>query len=241
MATTVCDILEAAGLTVLRPNTAAYTARNQSYWSVSARINPTCIVQPRSTEQVAQAITILKTQTTCKWAVRGGGHASYPGASNISDGVTLDLGLMNQTEYDADGQIAKIGAGGRWHEVYTALEPFGVTVPGGRASQVGVAGFLLGGGNSFFSSMVGLGCDSVINFEVVLASGQVVNANREVNADLHKALKGGSGNFGVVTRFDVQAFPIGDLWGGQVVYPLTTTEQHIAAYVDWVDNIRSYP
>lgn len=164
-------------------------------------------------------------------------YKSYP----VSNGVTLDLGLMNHIEYECDSQTAKIGAGAKWHEVYTALAPFGVTVPGARASQVGVAGFLLSGGNSFFSSMVGLGCDNVVNFEVVLASSEVVNANRETNADLYKALKGGSGNFGVVTRFDMQVLKIGDLWGGQVVYPLSTTEKHIAAYVDWVENIRSYP
>lgn len=159
----------------------------------------------------------------------------------VDDGVTLDLGLMNQIKYTPGGQIAKIGAGARWGEVYTTLEPYGVTAPGARASKVGVAGFLLSGGNCFFSSMVGFGCDNVVNFEVVLASGEVVNANQEINADLHKALKGGSCNFGVVTRFDVEVFKTGNLWGGQVVYPLSTTEQLTATYVDWVDNIPSYP
>lgn len=147
---------------------------------------------------------------------------------------------MNHTEFVSETKIARIGAGSRWQDVYATLEKYGATAPGGRTATVGVAGFLTGGGNNFYSSMVGLGCDNVVNFEVVLANGEIVNANNETNADLHKALKGGSCNFGVVTRIDMQVFGAGDLWGGQVVYPLNTTEQHIAAYVQWVDNIPNY-
>ncbi|KAM0816714.1 hypothetical protein AB5N19_02516 [Seiridium cardinale] len=240
MASACCDILETAGLQILRPDTDAYTARDESYFSVSAQLSPYCIVQPRSTEQVSLAITTLKTATKCNWAIRGGGHMTWAGASDIHDGVTLDLGLMNHTEYVAESKIAHIGAGSRWADVYGSLEKYGVTAPGGRTATVGVAGFLTGGGNNFYSSMVGLGCDNVVNFEVVLASGEVINANNETNADLHKALKGGSCNFGVVTRIDMQVFEAGELWGGQVVYPLNTTEQHIAAYVNWVNNIPNY-
>ncbi|KAI1871137.1 hypothetical protein JX265_006177 [Neoarthrinium moseri] len=240
MDTNCCEVLEAAGLKVLRPGTQAYAIREESYFSVAAQLEPHCIVQPTDTAQAAQAIITLKTLTTCNWAIRGGGHMTWAGASNIHDGVTLDLGLINQTEYVHEKKIAKIGAGSRWGEVYRALEPYDVTVPGGRTSTVGVAGFLTGGGNNFYSSMVGLGCDNVINFEVVLASGDIVNANKENNSDLYKALKGGSCNFGVVTRVDMQVIEARNLWGGQVIYPLSTTEDHIAAYVNWVDNIPSY-
>ncbi|KAH6652289.1 6-hydroxy-D-nicotine oxidase [Truncatella angustata] len=232
MTDTCCDVLAAAGLKILRPETGEYFARDTSYFSVSAQLSPYCIVQPTSADQVSLAITTLKTATTCNWAIRGGGHMTWAGASDIHEGVTLDLGLMNHTEYVSEDRIAKIGAGCRWRDVYATLEPYGVTAPGGRTATVGVAGFLTGGGNNFYSSMVGLGCDNVINFEVVLASVEIVNANKETNSDLHKALKGGSCNFGVVTRIDMQAIETGNLWGGQVVYPLDTTEQHIAAYIN---------
>ncbi|CCF35632.1 6-hydroxy-D-nicotine oxidase [Colletotrichum higginsianum] len=239
MSNACCDALEAAGLKVLRPSTEAYETRDTSYFSVSAQLSPYCIVQPTSAEEVALAIVTLK-KTQCNWAVRGGGHMTWAGASNIDKGVTLDLGLIKQVEYSPETKIASIGAGALWRDVYSALEPFVVTAPGGRTSTVGVAGFLLGGGNNFFSSEVGLGCDNVVNFQVVLASGDIVDANRETHADLHRALKGGSGNFGVVTRVDMQTVGTVELWGGQVVYPLNTTEQHIAAYVKWVDNIPKY-
>ncbi|KAK1674084.1 hypothetical protein BDP55DRAFT_746456 [Colletotrichum godetiae] len=150
------------------------------------------------------------------------------------------MNLVNQVEYSSETKVASIGAGALWRDIYSALEPFGTTAPSGRTSTVGVTGFLTGGGNNFFGADVGLGCDNVVNFEVVLASGETVNANRETHSDLHQALKDGSSNFGIVTRVDIQRIDVVNIWGGQVVYPLNTTEQHIAAYVKWVDNIPNY-
>lgn len=137
-------------------------------------------------------------------AVRSGGHG-MPGFSNIDRGVTIDLSMMNGTAYDTATNIASIQPGGRWKDVYADLEVHGVTVTGGRDGGVGVGGFLLGGGISFFSGREGFGCDSIVNYEVVLADGSVVNANSEENADLWKALKGGTSNFGIITRFDMEA------------------------------------
>lgn len=167
-------------------------------------------------------------------------HHADGSTSVVDEGVTIDMGLINQVDYSPLTKIASIGAGALWRDVYSTLEPFGVTAPGGRTSTVGVAGFLTGGGNNFFSAEVGLGCDNVVNFEVVLSSGEIVNANRVTHPDLHKALKGGSSNFGIVTRVDLQTVDIVEIWGGQVVYPIDTTEQHIAAYVKWVDSIPNY-
>jgi FAD/FMN-containing dehydrogenase len=87
--------------------------------------------------------------------------------------ITKPAGLMNQTEYDTQIQIAKIQGGSLWSDVYTTLEKFGASATGGRTSTVGVGGFLLGGGNNFWSGERGLGCDNVVNFEVVLPSGYV--------------------------------------------------------------------
>lgn len=139
-------------------------------------------------------------------AVRSGGH-SYAGSNNIDRGVTIDLSMMNSSSYDAGTNLARIQPGGRWKQVYADLEKEGVVVAGGRDGGVGVGGFLLGGGISFFSGRTGLGCDSVANYEVVLANGTVVNANSTANADLWRALKGGSSNFGIVTRYDMEALP----------------------------------
>ncbi|MBE3042163.1 FAD-binding oxidoreductase [Candidatus Bathyarchaeota archaeon] len=158
----------------------------------------------------------------------------------VDEGVTIDMGKMKHIEYSPETKLASISAGALWEDVYGALQPHGVTAPGGRSSTVGVMGFLTGGGNNFFSADVGLGCDNVENFEVVLAGGSVVNTKTDGHADLHKALKGGSLNFGIVTRVDMRTVEVGNIWGGQVTYPLNTTDQHIDAYVRWVDNIPEY-
>ncbi|KAH7029934.1 uncharacterized protein B0I36DRAFT_244248, partial [Microdochium trichocladiopsis] len=136
-------------------------------------------------------------------AVRAGGHMTWANASNIYDGVTINLVLMVDIEYSSLTTYVSIGAGALWRDVYVALEPYGVTALGGRTSTVGVVGFVLSGGNNFLSSKVGLGYDNVVNFKVVLANGRIINANRDKYADLYKALKGGSSNFGIITRIDI--------------------------------------
>ncbi|KAF1850327.1 FAD-binding domain-containing protein [Cucurbitaria berberidis CBS 394.84] len=239
-----CKTLQDAGLThVLYEGDEEYKARTASYWSVSAQLTPGCIVQPTSTEEVSLALKTLSGYgaSDCQFAVRSGGHTTWAGSNNIDNGLTIDLGLMNTTTYNEAENLAKIQPGNRWGMVYGALEPHGVTVGGGRASSVGVAGFLTGGGNSFFTAHRGFACDQVQNYEVVLGSGEIINANAENNSDLFRALKGGSGNFGIVTRFDMQTFKQGNLWGGSMVYSKEHTQAHIDAYTAWVDNVENYP
>ncbi|KAJ4365369.1 hypothetical protein N0V95_000516 [Ascochyta clinopodiicola] len=241
-----CKALERVGFAhVLYPSDEQYRDRTTSYWSVSAQLSPNCIVQPVSTDEVSKVVKTLVADTACKedrFAVRSGGHTVWAGSNNIDKGVTVDLGLINSTTLNGQTNIASILPGSRWNQVYATLDPQGLTVAGGRAGSVGVAGFLTGGGNSFYTAQQGFACDNVKNFEVVLASGDVINANASNNTDLFQVLKGGSGsNFGIVTRFDVQAFKAGDLWGGTVVYPKSVGQQHIEAYHAWTDNVNNYP
>jgi FAD/FMN-containing dehydrogenase len=171
------------------------------------------VVLPRNTEEVSKALTALVNVNpgAGDWhiAVRSGGHSLT--GNNIENGVTIDLGMMNSSNFDASTNTASIQPGGRWAKAYADLEELGVVVTGGRDGGVGVGGLLLGGGYSFFSGHMGMACDSIVNYEVVLANGTVVNANVDENADLWLALKGGSGNFGIVTRFDMMAFPTREL------------------------------
>lgn len=124
------------------------------------------------------------------------------------------------------------------------LSPLGVTVAGGRAGTVGVGGFVTGGGNSFYSASHGMSCDTVQNFEVVLADGSVVNANANENTDLFQALKGGSANFGLITRFDMYAIEFPDaanpaIWGGILQYNLTARDDLLNAMVAFTNNVPS--
>ncbi|GKZ66935.1 hypothetical protein AnigIFM60653_001228 [Aspergillus niger] len=240
-----CAALQATSLRnqVLYPTSAAYNESVASYFAVNVQLDPTCIVQPHSTEDVSLIVSTLTQtgETQCPFAVRSGGHTTWPGAADIGQGVTIDLSMMNSTTYHKDKGVASIQPGARWQAVYKALDPYGVTVPGGRGGPVGVGGFLIGGGNTFYTARVGFACDNIENFEVVLASGSIVNANRTSHPDLYKALKGGSINFGVVTKYDLKTLPHDMLWGGLVVYDNSTTARQLSAAVNFTNNIHNDP
>ncbi|KAK5128980.1 hypothetical protein LTR85_000313 [Meristemomyces frigidus] len=214
-----CNALDNELHRVIRPGT-QYDAANVR-WSVTAMLHPTCIAQPTDTAEVAQAVKIL-TAAACPFAVKSGGHTPTPGANDINHGVTVDLRYINQTTLSADRGSVTLGVGSTWLNAYTNLNDTGVAFPGGRYGLVGVGGITLGGGLSFFSPKVGWVADNVVEFEVVLASGEVVNASSASHSDLFRALKGGSGNFGIVTRVEIRTFVSdGRVWGGSVAYPCT--------------------
>jgi FAD/FMN-containing dehydrogenase len=156
--------------------------------------------------------------------VKSGGHAAFAGASNIEDGLTIDLIHLNDITVSEDQKQASLGPGNVWYDVYSTLSPMGLTVIGGRVSAIGVGGLTLGGGISFFSNRYGWACDNVNAYEVVFADGSIheVTSSSEYD-DLYWALRGGGNNFGIVTRFDVLAYPQGDLWGGSQTF----------LYTDW--------
>lgn len=179
---------------------------------------PACYATPFTAQQVANVIATAKAYQ-CPFAIRGGGHSADLGASNSPGGITLNLGALNSTDVSKNMSSVSVGAGQRWGNVYTALGLLNLTAVGGREYPVGVAGFTLGGGISYFSGLYGLACDNVLNYEVVLANGHVVNANRTgPYSDLFKGLRGGSNNLGVVTRFDLVAYQQGLMYGGFVTY-----------------------
>lgn len=166
----------------------------------------------------------------CQFAIRSGGHASFAGTANIEDGVTIDLTALDSIVL---GQgvppIVSVGPGATWGDVYSHLDAANLSVNGGRAASIGIGGLTLGGGISFFGPRFGWTCDTVTNFEVVLANGSIINANEDENRDLLWALRGGTNNFGLVTRVDLQTFEQGDLWGGYVVHPVSTADGQIIA------------
>ena len=211
-----------------------------AYWSRVAQKRPYCLICPTTTSEVAQTLKAIVRSSECKFAVRSGGHTAW-GASAIEDGITIDLGGMNATTYDVTTGLASIQPGARWEEVYSVLEPLGVNVAGGRDGDVGVAGLLLGGGISWYSPRYGFACDQVHNFEIVLADGSVVNANKQDNADLWQVLKGGTFNFGIVTRFDMFTFPAERLWGGVLVSDSSTGPAQLRALTNFNDKLKDNP
>ncbi len=154
--------------------------------------------------------------TQCPFAVKSGGHAAFTGASNIEGGITISLEKLNLVQLSSDKKTVNVGPGNTWFSVYTALQPLNVAVIGGRVSGIGVGGLTTGGGISFFSNIYGWACDNVASYEVVTASGIIVTASPTQNSDLYSALRGGGNNFGIVTKFTLNAIPLpgGQMWGG---------------------------
>ncbi|KAK3386277.1 hypothetical protein B0T20DRAFT_139991 [Sordaria brevicollis] len=177
-------------------------------WSTTCHTPSAAYFQPESSAEVSTALAII-TKTQSKFAVRATGHNPNPGFSSThEDAVIIDLHRLDHKSFDEETGIANIGAGNTWGEVYTWLEGKGRSVMGGRYEEIGVAGFVLGGGMPAFSNLKGMGCDQVKGFEVVLGNGQVAYCSSEVRPDLYRALKGGGSNFGVVTKFELQTYPL---------------------------------
>lgn len=209
---------------MLTPRTPEYTRANSERWSTTAILSPSCIVQAANAAEVSTAIKILTSEATanlpaCPFAIRSGGHMPIPGANNIDGGVALDLSRISDTKLSTDHTVVSIGTGSTWQAAANKLKDTGLGIPSGRCPTTAVGGVTLGGGISFFAPKIGFAADNVVNFEVVLASGDIVNANATHNSDLWMALKGGGGNFGVVTRFDFATFPQPSLWAAGIPLP----------------------
>jgi len=151
-------------------------------------------------------------------AVRGGGH-SCAGTAVCDDGLVIDLSLMKTIEVDAADRSVSAQGGVLWGELDRATQTFGLAVPGGTDSEVGIAGLTLGGGNGWLMGLHGATCDNLLSADVVMADGRTVTSNFNEDADLFWALRGGGGNFGIVTSFRYRLHPVGPtVIGGAVMY-----------------------
>lgn len=157
-----------------------------------------------------------------------------PSAAGIKDGVLISMEKLNNMQLSADRKTAQIGPGLRWMTVYDWISQYGLGVAGGRYGPVGVPGLLLGGGINYFGSQRGWASNGVSNFQVVLANGTITNANAQVNPDLFWALKGGSSNFGIITRFDLKTFPVGSIYGGTTSYQPSSINQYLDAIAGYI-------
>ena len=165
-------------------------------------------------------------------AVRGGGH-SVVGASLCDGGLVLDMRGMRDVEVDPDRRIARIGGGAIWADVDRACEPYGLATTGGRVSTTGVAGLTLGGGSGWLERKHGLACDNLVAAELVTASGELVRADEDTNPELLWALRGGGGNFGVVTALELGLHPLpSEVLAGFLLHPWERARELLALFRD---------
>ncbi|KAK8880052.1 FAD-dependent monooxygenase [Apiospora arundinis] len=193
-------------------NASAYQDAVELNWSSTCWLEPRCIAQPKSTDEVSRLMRIVTFFDT-KFAIRSGGHNPNPGWAGVdTHGILIDMSRLTAIRLSDDGSVASVAPGNRWGTVFATLNSMGKTVNTARLNWVGVGGYMLGGGLTYFNSLYGLAADNVVNYEVVLANSSVINANASSNPDLWWALKGTNTNFGVITRYDIAAVDNASCW-----------------------------
>ncbi|KAK0747391.1 hypothetical protein B0T21DRAFT_379454 [Apiosordaria backusii] len=218
---------------VLLPGSSGYNTSLSSYFTPQASsVHPLCFVTPQTVADVSTVVTSLTKRSPCKFAVRSGGHMWFPGASNEPAGVTVDLRALNSVNLSPNHASVSVGVGATWDAVYKRLDPLGLSVAGGRVAGVGVGGLTLGGGVSFFSPRQGWTCNQATSFQVVLANGSVVVASRDRHFDLWWGLRGGSNNFGIVTKIELATFKQGLLWSIMTFNPLSVVNKQAKIYAN---------
>ena len=170
-------------------------------------------------------------------AVRGGGH-NGPGLGTCDGGVVINLSRMKGIRVDPANRTVRVEGGCVWGDVDHATHPFGLATPSGFVSTTGVGGLTLGGGIGYLSRTYGLTLDNLLGVDMVLADGRFVSASADENSDLFWAVRGGGGNFGVVTSFLFRLHPVGTVYGGPMMWPV---EQAADLLKFWRDFIQSAP
>jgi FAD/FMN-containing dehydrogenase len=216
--------------TVLTPGHDRYDAARAVYnGSIDRR--PALIAQATDTRDVAAAIEYGR-EHELPIAVRAGGH-SGAGYGVIDDGLVIDLRAMQRIEVDLGACTVRAGAGLTWAQLDAATQAHGLAVTGGRVSHTGVAGLTLGSGSGWLERMHGLTADNLVSATVVTADGGIVPASEHEHADLFWGLRGGGGNFGVVTEFELAMHPIGPIiHGGPLMFEHERGAEVLAAYRD---------
>jgi FAD/FMN-containing dehydrogenase len=217
---------ELAGKVTL-PQDAGYDAARK-VWNGMIDQRPRAIVRCSAASDVVACVNFARASG---WplAVRGGGH-NAAGLGVCDDGLVVDLSGMRSVEIDSASKVAAVGGGATWADFDGAALRHGLATTGGAVSTTGVAGLTLGGGIGWLMRSHGLACDNLVGVEMVTAAGETLRASASENPDLFWGVRGGGGNFGVVTRFEVRLHPIGTVLGGMLLYPIEKAREHLVAY-----------
>jgi FAD/FMN-containing dehydrogenase len=168
---------------------------------------PSLIARCSGTADIVEAVNFAR-ETGLRLSVRGGGH-NVAGTAVVDGGLVIDCSTMNGVQVDPIRRTARVQPGARWGDFDREAQLFGLATTGGEVSTTGVAGFTLGGGMGILQRKYGLACDNLISVQVVTADGDVITASESEHADLFWAIRGGGGNFGVVSSFEFQLHPVG--------------------------------
>ena len=200
-------------------------------WNVAVQQRPAAVAYPASADEVV-AVVRAATAAGLRVAPQGTGHNAGPLAP-LADAVLVRTSAMRAVEVDAEARTARVGAGALWIDVVEAVAPFGLAALHGSSPDVGVVGYSLGGGMGWYSRELGLATNSVTAVEIVTGDGTLVRATEDTEPDLFWAVRGGGGNFGVVTALEFRLFPIQDVYAGMLVWDRSEADRVLRAWSRW--------
>ncbi len=218
---------------VVMPSEASYNETRKIYNAMIDK-SPGMFVMCLDVADVIASVNFAR-ENNLLVAIRGGGH-NGGGLGLCDDGLVIDLSGIKFVRVDTNNNTVRVGGGNLWGEVDHATHPFGLAVPAGIISTTGVGGLTLGGGVGHLSRKHGLTIDNLLEADMVLADGSFVTVNKDQNTDLFWAIRGGGGNFGVVTSFKFQAHPVKTVFGGPTLWPIEKTEEIMEWYHNFIHN-----
>lgn len=216
---------------VIEPSDRSYNDARSLYNAMIDK-KPRLIARCTSTADVITAVNFGRDNNIIV-AIRGGGH-NGPGLGSVDDGLVIDLSQMKGVHVNPVTQRVRVEPGCTQGDVDHATHAFGLAVPAGIVSTTGIAGLTLGGGTGYLTRQYGLTIDNLVEADVVLADGTFVTANEQQHADLFWALRGGGGNFGVVTSFVFRAHPVKNIYGGPIFWELKDAAKVLKTYRDFI-------
>ena len=218
---------------IVMPSDAIYNDERKVYNGMMNKL-PGMIVKCVDVADVIASVNFGR-ENNLLISVRGGGH-NAGGLGLCDDGLAIDLSGLKFIRVDVANKTVRVGGGNLWGEVDHATHPFGLAVPAGIISTTGVGGLTLGGGVGHLSRKYGLTIDNLLEADMVLADGSFVTVNAEQNTDLFWAIRGGGGNFGIVTSFKFQAHDVKTVFGGPTLWPIEKTEEIMEWYHEFINN-----
>src|SRR5215472_4137719 len=228
---TVQELREATRAEIFTPGDEGYDEARLA-WNGAHDRRPAVIVRCSGPADVIAAVGFARSNDL-QIAVRGGGH-SVPGFSTTDGGIVIDLGRMSGVRVDPAGRRAYVGGGATWGDVDHETTAHGLATTGGLISTTGVAGLTLGGGIGWLMRKHGLACDNLVGADVVTADGTFVHTSETENPELLRGLRGGGGNFGIVTQLEYQLHPVGPIvYGGPVFFPADASAELLRRFREW--------
>jgi len=217
---------------LIRPDDPRYE-EHRRVWNGSIDRHPALIARCAGVADVITAVRFAR-ETGLEVAVRGGGH-SFPGLSVNDGGMVIDLGMMKGIRVDPEARTARAQAGVLLGELDRETQAFGLAVPAGIVTHTGLAGLTLGGGIGWLMRKYGLTVDQLLGVDVVTADGEFVKASEKENADLFWGVRGGGGNFGIVTDFEFRLNPLGPtVLAGPILWPMKESPNVLRFYREWI-------